>query len=102
MKLKTVAAFFVLTLVAGLATPSTVLADPREGLAASCMGYEGSDVSPPGSEDGPFSQFGMPGILALIDALFPGLNRGDVLKILAKLHEGSHEYCDEAVGNPPE
>ena len=80
----------------------TALADPR-GARASCAGYEASDVSPPGSEDGPFSKDGMPGILAFIDAIIAGtgLPRGAVIAVLAKLHAGSHEACDEAVGVPP-
>ena len=77
-------------------------ADPREGGQASCLGYEASDVSPPGSEDGTFSQHGMPGILAFIDMLIGagvvGPTRGAVIAGLAKLHEGSHEACDAAVG----
>jgi hypothetical protein len=81
---------------------ATALADPPEG-PASCTGYEASDVSPPGSEDGPFSQFGMPGILAFIDAIIgsSSLTRGVVISALAQLHEGSHEACDEVVGIPP-
>ena len=77
-------------------------ADPQAG-PASCAGFEAADVSPPGSEDGPFSQYGMPGILAFIDAIIAssGLPRGAVISVLALLHEGSHEACDEAVGVPP-
>jgi hypothetical protein len=77
-------------------------ADPREGGRASCLGYEASDVSPPGSEDGTFSRRGMPGILAFIDTLIAagvaGPTRGAVIAFLANLHEGSHEACDAAVG----
>ena len=81
---------------------ATALADPSEG-PASCAGFEAADVSPPGSENGPFSQFGMPGILAFIDVIIgsTGLPRGAVIAVLAALHEGSHEACDEAVGVPP-
>ena len=77
-------------------------ADPREGGRASCLGLEASDVSPPGSEDGTFSQLGMPGILAFIDTLIGagvvGPTRGAAIAVLAKLREGSHEACDAAVG----
>jgi len=77
-------------------------ADPREGGPASCLGYEASDVSPPGSEDGTFSRLGMPGILAFIDTLIgagvTGPTRGAVIAFLAQLREGSHEACDAAVG----
>lgn len=88
--------------LAGAALCASAFADPAEG-PASCAGYEAADVSPPGSEDGPFSQYGMPGILAFIDAIIAtsGLPRGVVIAALAALHEGSHEACDEAVGVPP-
>ena len=88
--------------LASIALCTGALADPAEG-PASCAGYEAADVSPPGSEDGPFSQYGMPGILAFIDAIIgtSGLPRGVVIAALAALHEGSHEACDEAVGVPP-
>ena len=81
-------------------------ADPREGGQASCLGYEASDVSPPGSEDGTFSQFGMPGILAFIDVIIasnPLLpTRGAAIVVLAKVRAGSHEACDAAIGIPPD
>jgi hypothetical protein len=86
-----------------IALCGSALADPRENGAGSCAGYEAADVSPPGSEEGVFKQYGMPGILAFIDAIIAGtgLPRGAVIAVLAKLHEGSHEACDEAVGVPP-
>ena len=89
--------------LASIALCTSALADPRENRPGSCAGYEASDVSPPGSEDGIFKQYGMPGILAFIDAIIAGtgLPRGAVIAVLAKLHEGSHEACDEAVGVPP-
>ena len=88
--------------LACVALCATALADPEEG-PASCAGYEAADVSPPGSEDGPYSQYGMPGILAFIDVIIAssGLPRGVVISALAMLHEGSHEACDEVVGIPP-
>ena len=86
-----------------IALCTSALADPAEDRPLSCAGYEASDVSPPGSEDGPFSQYGMRGILAFIDAIIgtSGLPRGAVIAALAALHEGSHEACDEEVGVPP-
>jgi hypothetical protein len=89
------------TLLCGIA-----VADPPHGSPASCMGFEAADVSPPGSEDGPFSQFGMPGILEFMDgiaAAYPGVfrHRGDVISAFAQIHAGSHHDCDEAVGIPP-
>jgi len=82
----------------------SALADPPEGGRASCAGYEAADVSPPGSEEGPFSLFGMPGILAFIDALISDAifgNRGEAFRALSQPHAGSHEACDEALGIPP-
>jgi hypothetical protein len=89
--------------LACIALCTSAFADPPEGRRTSCAGYEASDVSPPGSEDGPFSQYGMPGILAFIDAIIAssGLPRGAVIALLARVHAGSHEACDEAVGVPP-
>ena len=89
--------------LACIALCGSALADPREDLPTSCMGYEAADVSPPGSEDGPFSRYGMPGILAFIDGIIAGtgLPRGAVLSALARIHAGSHEACDEVVGVPP-
>lgn len=82
------------------------LADPPEGGNASCLAYEATHVSPPGSASGTFSQFGMPGILAFIDLivqLSPDFsNRGGVISAFARLHEGSHEACDNAVGVDPD
>ncbi len=88
--------------LACIALCTSALADPKPG-PASCTGYEASDVSPPGSEDGPFSQYGMPGILAFIDAIIAttGGTRGAVIRALAQLHEGSHDACDAVVGIPP-
>ena len=85
-----------------IALCTSALADPPEG-PTSCAGYEAADVSPPGSEDGPFSRYGMPGILAFIDGIIAGtgLPRGAVLSALARIHAGSHEACDEVVGVPP-
>ena len=87
--------------LACIALSASALADPPEGRRTSCAGYEASDVSPPGSEDGVFSRLGMPGILAFIDAIRAGLPRGAVIAVLARFHEGSHEACDAAVGVPP-
>jgi hypothetical protein len=93
-------------LFASLLVPAgAVLADPPEGGPTSCMAYEASDVSPAGSEDGTFSQHGMPGIHELTD-LFISLgavpNRGGAYSALAQLHSGSHEQCDDDLGIPPD
>jgi hypothetical protein len=91
--------------LAGSTLTGTVFADPPEGGNASCQGYEGSVVSPPGSEDGPYSQDGMPGIIRFIDEVaipaFGAENRGDIISFFSKLHEGGHHECDEAAGIPP-
>ena len=94
-------------LVAVSMLPGLALADPPEGGNASCMGYEAAAVSPPGTEAGPYSQHGMPGVLAFIDEVVIPLtgakNRGQVVSSgPAQLRgPGSHEACDEALGIPP-
>jgi hypothetical protein len=62
------------------------------GSHASCIGIEASSVSPPGSSD----EFpgGVPQIVTVVkDAAG---KYGPVISTVAKLHEGSHEACDEA------
>jgi hypothetical protein len=59
---------------------------------ASCIGFEASSISPPGSSD----EFpgGVPQVVAVVkDAAG---KYGPVISAVAKLHEGSHEACDEA------
>jgi hypothetical protein len=92
-------------LLAGSALTGSVFADPPEGGNAGCMGYEAADVSPPGAEDGTFSQHGMPGIIEFTDGgVEAGVfkNRGQAFSGLAKGHFGSHQACDEAFNVPPE
>ena len=84
--------------LACIALSMSAFADPKEGGRASCFGYEAADVSPPGSEDGPFSQFGMPGILDFIDVIIASATRGVAISFFARFHEGSHEACDAAIG----
>ena len=96
MRLKIIAAFFVLTLVAGfaLAPLSTAFADPKDGSPASCRGFE-ADAVPPGSNSE--EPNGQQSVLEVIDffAALLGTNRGAVISaFLAKLHLGSHEACD--------
>jgi len=100
-----VAAASGLLIGASLGLGDAALADPPEGGNASCWGYEAADVSPPGSEDGVFSQHGMPGILAFTDIGVEVLglkNRGGVVSAFANAHEGSHEACDAFFNVPPE
>lgn len=62
---------------------------------ASCMGHESSAISPPGSSDE--LPGGRPQLKAFIDETFPGAPPGSVYRVIAKLHEGSHEACDAAL-----
>jgi len=66
------------------------------GPRASCMGHEASNVSPPGSSD----EFtgGMRELTLFIQQAFPDVPAGAIRSTIAKLHEGSHEACDEALG----
>jgi hypothetical protein len=82
--------------VAGL-LPTPAFANA--GDSASCIGHELSDISPPGTN----AEFpdGGPGFVAEVTELAPALgfnNRGDLISFIAKLHEGSHEECDAALG----
>jgi hypothetical protein len=91
---------------ASLGLTGTAFADPPEGGSTSCMAYEASDVSPPGSTTGATNQFGMSGVmnLGIQGAVDGGLfsNRGAFVKALAHAELGSHEACDEAFGLNPE
>jgi hypothetical protein len=82
---------------------AVVLAQPTAALAgsgkASCVGLELSDISPPGTH--PEFPEGGPGFVAEVTELAAALgfkNRGDLISFIAKLHEGSHENCDKALG----
>jgi hypothetical protein len=59
---------------------------------ASCIGIEVSAISPPGSSD----EFpgGAPELIGFVRSEFGQV--GPVVSFVAKLHEGSHEACDEA------
>jgi hypothetical protein len=74
-------------------------ASANAGGSASCIGLELSDISPPGTN--PEFPDGGPGFVAEVSELAPALgfkNRGDLISFIAKLHEGSHEDCDKALG----
>jgi hypothetical protein len=59
---------------------------------ASCVGFEASSISPPGSsEEAPG---GAPELIAFLKSEFG--KAGPVVSAVAKLHEGSHAACDEA------
>jgi len=62
--------------------------------SASCVGFEASSISPPGS----LAEFpgGMPSLRQWIGTTFPGVPPGVVVSAVAGLREGSHEACDEA------
>ena len=93
-------------ILAGGISTSIALADAPEGGKASCMAYEASDVSPPGSTTGATNQFGMPGVMNLgvqnaVDAGFFE-NRGGFIKAMASGHLESHEACDAVFGLDPD
>ena len=60
---------------------------------ASCMGHEASNLSPPGSSD----EGAMRDFAAFFRESFPGTPAGAFIGTIARLHEGSHEACDEAI-----
>jgi hypothetical protein len=96
----------VALVLAGAAHTGIAHADAPEDGNASCMAYEASDVSPPGSTTGATNQFGMPGVMNLgvqgaVDAGFFA-NRGEFIKAMASGHLGSHEACDAVFGLDPD
>ena len=96
MKLKIIAAFFALTLVAGFAVtaPSAAFADPKDGSPASCRGFEAHAVPPGSNSEEPNGQQSVLDIIDFFAALL-GVNRGAVIsEFLAKLHLGSPEACE--------
>jgi hypothetical protein len=89
MNLKSIAAFFALTLVAG-----TAFADPKDGSPASCRGFEADAVPAGTNEEEPDGQRSVRAVIDFFAALL-GTNRGQITKeFLAHLHLGSHEACD--------
>jgi hypothetical protein len=74
-----------------------VAAAKDAGGPASCMGIERSAISPPGSSDevlGGSAAFNVE-VKAIADAF--GVSPGTIFLVVARLHEGSHEACDEAL-----
>jgi hypothetical protein len=60
---------------------------------ASCVGFEASEISPPGSsEEVPG---GAPELIAFLKGEFG--RAGPAVSFVAGLHEGSHEACDAAL-----
>jgi hypothetical protein len=90
-----VALMLAMALAAALAltSPATAFADAAGG--PSCMGQEASAISPPGSSDE--IPTGLRGLKDFVDATFPGVPPGAIFSAIAKLHEPSHEACDEAL-----
>jgi hypothetical protein len=83
-----IAAVALLVLVMGVPTAG---ADASGN--ASCVGIEASSISPPGSSDE--VPGGMPALIGFVKS--EAGKAGPVVSSIAKLHEGSHEACDEAI-----
>jgi hypothetical protein len=83
------------TLVVGLLFVLTPAAFADAAGPASCMGHEASSISPPGSSDE--VPAGMRAFNAFFRENFPGTSPGSFVRTIAKLHEGSHADCDEAI-----
>jgi hypothetical protein len=84
-----------LVVVTALGTAGTANADPPS-TKASCVGFEASNVSPPGSSTE--LPGGVPELVGVVQGLAAeaGIPPGAIVGSIAKLHEGSHEACDEA------
>jgi hypothetical protein len=82
-----VTAVAILVLIVGVPT-----AGAEASGNASCVGIEASSISPPGSSE----EFpgGVPALIRLVRSAAG--NVGPIISSVAKLHEGSHEACDEA------
>jgi hypothetical protein len=65
---------------------------------ASCLGFESSAISPPGSSDE--LSGGRAELSSIVHELGDqlGVADGVIISYVAHLHEGSHEACDEATG----
>lgn len=104
---RTVTTLMLAAMLAGATfSAGTAFADSPEGSPASCMGFEASDDSPPGSLTGETNQYGMPGVMNIaiqgaVDAGIVG-TRGEFIVLIASNHLGSHEACDEALGLDPD
>ena len=87
-------ALTMLVAVLSLFTGSPVLAGTGgiPSASASCLGQEAAGISPVGSSD----EFpgGMPQLVTVVRQTFGSV--GPIAAFIAKLHEGSHEACDEA------
>lgn len=63
---------------------------------ASCMGIEAAALSPPGSSEEALG--GVKDIKAFLDQVAPGVPPGQAFySFAARLREGSHAACDEAL-----
>jgi len=83
----------VVALAGGIvAGGQSVAALADAGPHASCLGFEASAIAPAGTSD----EFpgGVPDLLAAVRTF--GVPVGVIYRDVAKLHEGSHEACDEA------
>ena len=92
-------AFLVGALITLVAPAGTAFADvaSTNPTPASCMGVEAAALSPPGSSDE--APGGVNDINAFLDEVAPGVPRGQAFfSVAARLHELSHEACDEALG----
>jgi len=92
MRKRLIQAAVVVGFVSGLLGVQNVTAFADAGSHAGCIGIETSSIAPAGTSD----EFpgGVPELIAAIRTF--GVPVGVVVRDVAKLHEGSHEACDEA------
>ena len=88
-------AALVVATLCGAVFAATAGADPSNS-KASCIGFEASSIAPPGSS----TEFpgGVKELVGVVQGLAAeaGIPPGAIASSVAKLHEGSHEACDEA------
>jgi hypothetical protein len=80
-------------LLVGLALGPVSSAFATAAAPASCIGHEASNLSPPGSSDE--LPAGMRGFNAFFRENFPDTPSGFYMSTFARLHELSHQGCDE-------
>ena len=92
--IRAIAVVIVLAIGLMLIPATAALADSTGH--ASCVGIESSAISPVASSDE--IPGGRPQLNAIVRDLLGVNGIGVVVNQVAKLHEGSHEACDEATG----
>ena len=86
--------FFISSAAAAFLLATSATSALAANSHASCMGFEASEISPPGSSSEVTG--GMPELNQFVKSF--GVPPGTAFhSVAAQIHEGSHEDCDEAL-----